>query len=401
MKKINIASCVLLAAVVFAGCSTEQPKYSDFSVSSGGSSSMTPPPPDSLFSTMPPASTAKPLERKPASPAPAVKPADVQVAEAAPVAVTKTTIPPKTLGPDLLQPPADLFTLGPGDQLDIETLGSAPYRATTTVGLDGKIYYSFLPGIDVWGLTLAQAKSRIEAEVSRYFNGAQVNLSLKAVGSKFVWLLGRLNKPGVYPLAGSMTLIEAISAAGGTAQSPSTFTTQDLGDLRHSFVMREGKLLPVDFVRLLRQGDLSQNIYLKPDDFVFIPSSLSQQVYVLGAVVAPHAITYADDMTIVSAIAGVGGTNINAYASHVGIIRGSLTSPQLITVDYNAIIKGKAPNVLLEAGDIVYVPLTPYHILTDYADFIVTTFVRSWTANEGIRAVQGSTQIGVSIPVGR
>ena len=64
-------------------------------------------------------------------------------------------------------------------------------------------------------------------------------------------------------------------------------TLQDLADLRHSFVMRQGQSLPVDFYRLLREGDTSQNIYLQPDDFVYVPSALSQQVYVLGAVRFP------------------------------------------------------------------------------------------------------------------
>src|SRR4051795_9522684 len=60
------------------------------------------------------------------------------------------------LDPELLRPPQDLFVLGPGDQIDIEILGKAASRTTSTVGLDGKIYYSFLPGIDVWGLPLSK-----------------------------------------------------------------------------------------------------------------------------------------------------------------------------------------------------------------------------------------------------
>src|SRR6266404_3481546 len=54
-----------------------------------------------------------------------------------------------TLNPELLQPPGDLFVLGPGDVMDIEILGNAGSHATAEVGLDGKIYYSLLPGIDV------------------------------------------------------------------------------------------------------------------------------------------------------------------------------------------------------------------------------------------------------------
>jgi protein involved in polysaccharide export with SLBB domain len=315
----------------------------------------------------------------------------------APGSVTITN----TLNPDLLKPPVDLFTLGPGDQLDIEILGANNTHATTTVGLDGKIYYSLLPGVDVWGLTLAQAKLRLERELGNYIKPPQVSVSLRAVGSKYVWLLGRLNKPGIYAISGPMTLLEAMAQAGGTAKSTSSVTTQDLADLRHSFVMRDGHPLPVDFVRLLQEGDMSQNIYLKPGDFVFIPSSLSQEVYVLGAVVTPRTVPYSDLMNVVSAIAGANGPAVEAYTTHVAIVRGSLSQPQIIEVNYKAIIKGEAPNVTLEPGDIVYVPLSPYRFLTEYADLIVTTFVRAWTANEGIRAVSGSTgSTGVSVPIG-
>ena len=79
-----------------------------------------------------------------------------------------------------------------------------------------------------------------------------------------------------------MTALEAISIAGGTLTVPGS--TEDLTDLRNSFIMREGELLSVDFYKLLRQGDLSQNIYLEPDDFVYLRPTISRDVYVLGAV---------------------------------------------------------------------------------------------------------------------
>ena len=120
-------------------------------------------------------------------------------------------------------------------------------RATTSVGPDGKIYFHLLPGLDVWGLTLAQTKSLLERELAKYMSGPQVAVALRTVGSKYVWLLGRLTKPGIYAMAAPMTLLEAIALAGGPAKSASTVTTEELADLHHSFVMRQGQLLPVDF----------------------------------------------------------------------------------------------------------------------------------------------------------
>ncbi len=306
-----------------------------------------------------------------------------------------------TLDRGLLEPPREPFVLGPGDQVDVEIMGNVGSRATVTVGLDGKIYYSVLPGIDVWGMTLSQAQSKIEQELARYLRDNRVAVSLRAVNSKYVWMLGRMSRPGIYPLTGPTTLLEALAQAGGNARNPSAGTMADLGDLRHSFVMRQGKALPVDFMALLQQGDMSQNVYLRPDDFVFIPSSLSQEIYVLGAVVNPRTVPYTDPMTVMSAIAAANGPGPDCYLSHVAIVRGSLSKPEMIDVDFTAIMKGKQPNVRLEPGDIVYVPLSPYRFLTDYADLIVTTFVRTWSANEGILTVAGSSGgVGVAVPVG-
>jgi polysaccharide export outer membrane protein len=249
-------------------------------------------------------------------------------------------------------------------------------------------------------LTVDQARARVEAELSKYVIQSKISMSLRFVGSKYVWLVGRMSRPGIYPMPGPMTLLEALTIAGGSASAPSAISTVDLADLRHSFVLRRGNVVPVNFVSLLQEGDMSQNIYLQPDDFIFVPSSLSQEVYVLGSVRSPSTVPFTDPMTLISAIAGANGPADEAYLGHVAIVRGSLSQPQLIEVNYNAVLRGKAPNILLEPGDIVYVPLSPYRYLTEYATLIVNTFAQTWTANMGTRAVLGSrTSVGVAVPV--
>jgi polysaccharide biosynthesis/export protein len=321
-----------------------------------------------------------------------------------------------TLDPSLLQPGQAFFTLGPGDAIEIELWSNPTSRALTLVGPDGKIYYNVLPGLDVWGLTLAQATDLLEKELAKYVNSPRVTVTLRSVGSQFVWVLGRLNRPGIYPLVGPTTLLELIAQAGGPSRAISSVTSEDLADLRHSFIVRDGQFLPVDFYRLLHDGDASQNIYLHPGDFVYVPSTLSQEVYVLGAVRFPAALPYTERMTLVSAIAGGNGTvrfgwisaaefdpgpfTKDAWQTHVAILRGSLAKPQIAVVDYSAIIHGKASDVLLEPGDIVYVPNSPYTTLKRYFNIILNAFVTTVAANEGIRAGGGTAGVGVSVPVG-
>jgi len=326
-----------------------------------------------------------------------------------------TLVATNQLNPELLRPGNAPFTLGPGDRLEIEILSTLNSRAVTSVGPDGKVYYYLLPGMDVWGLTLAATHDLLQKELGKYLTDPQLTITLREVSSKHVWLLGRMARPGVYPMAAPMTLLESIALAGGTANSGTVVTLQDLADLRHSFVMRQGQFLPVDFSRLLREGDTSQNIYLQPDDFVYVPSASSQQVYVLGAVRAPRAVPYTDGMTLVSAMAGGSGASTvdwltpgpsygvvpDAYLSHVAIVRGSLSNPQMTVVDYGAIIKGGARDVALEPGDIIYVPNTPYATLKRYLNTIVNTFITTVAANEGIYAgSKPENGVGAAVPIG-
>ena len=188
------------------------------------------------------------------------------------------------------------------------------------------------------------------------------------------------------------------SLRGGPA-TPSY--SEDIADLRRSFVMRDGSVLAVDFYRLLKQGDMSQNIFLRPDDFVYLPSAIAREVFVLGAVYQPRSVVHRVPTSLVGAIAQAHGTVKDAYLSHVAIVRGSLTEPTIAVVDYQDIVKGKAPDVLLEPGDIVYVPRTPYRTPVRYADLIVRTFAQTVAINEGSRAVSRNINpLGVNIGVG-
>jgi protein involved in polysaccharide export with SLBB domain len=310
---------------------------------------------------------------------------------------------------ELLKPSQELFTLGPGDRVEVELLDDLGSRSTTTVGPDGKLYFNLLPGVDVWGLTLTQAKEALEIEFAKFVKQPpQISLTLRDVSSKRVWLLGRFKAPGIYSLTNSTTLLDAVLQAGGPANFSGekdlsvANNTDELADLQRSFVIRKGKMIPVDFNRLLKQGDLSQNIYLEADDFVYMPATTSRNVYVMGAVSQPRAIAYSEDLTLAGAIAHAGGKIQYSYLSHVAIVRGSLSDPKIAIVDAKDILTGRATDIPLQPRDIVYVPLKPYRILSRYLDLIMTTFVSSVAINEGARAVLDNPPptSGILIPFG-
>jgi protein involved in polysaccharide export with SLBB domain len=210
-------------------------------------------------------------------------------------------------------------------------------------------------------------------------------------------------------MATPKTLLESIAMAGGTL-SMTSFRDQaaagigeELADLKRSFVLRQGKLVPVDFNRLLYAGDLSQNIYLEPDDFVYLPAATAREVYVLGAVTQPRPVPYMEGMTVAGAVASAYGTLPEAYLAHVAVVRGSLAEPQLTIVNYRKVIRGEESDIVLEPHDIVYVPFSPYRYLRRYAEVILDTFVSSAAINAGSRAVTKPGEgygLGVFIPAG-
>lgn len=336
---------------------------------------------------------------------------------AAPVAAFAVVRPAPVapLDPALLQPGETIFRLGPGDQLDIEMLGDPSTRASVTVGPDGRIYYYMLPGLDVWGLTLPEARTRLGDELKKFIREKPVlSLTLRVVASQRVWVLGRVNSPGVYTLAGPTTLLDAVAQAGGLSSSSSAFaalaagagvtgpagSSSEAADLSRSFIIRQGRVLPVDFQQLLRDGALSQNIYLQPDDFIFLPSARTSQIHILGAVVQPHSEKMTGALTVVQAIALSGGADREAILSNVAILRGSLAAPQIAIVAVDQILLGQAPDVRLEPGDIVFVPFAPQRVLTRYVNLILDTFARTVGVNAGARAVSGNAPpvgIGVNI----
>jgi polysaccharide biosynthesis/export protein len=334
------------------------------------------------------------------------------IPDATPVASAMTEAAPVApLDPALLQAPTTPFRLGPGDQVDIELVGEPSSGATVTVGPDGKIYYYLLPGLDVWGLTLPEARDRLDRELRKYIRELPVvTLSLRTQASQRFWMLGRVGNPGVYTLDGPTSLLDALAQAGGLASVVAQTTgaagssagagssNLENADLSRSFIIRQGHFLPVDFQRLLREGDLSQNIYLQPNDFIFLPSSHSARVHVLGAVVRPQSERTSGALTLAESIALAGGTEPQACLSNVAVLRGSLAHPQVAIFAVDEIVHGKAPDVRLQPNDIVYVPYSTNRVLVRYVNLILDTFVRTVGVNEGVYAVTGqNTPVSVGV----
>lgn len=315
--------------------------------------------------------------------------------------LTFKTVPMKRgSDPALLKPPSEPYILGPGDVVEIEIAEVPGTLARTFVMPDGMVYFNLAGGVMAEGLTQSGFAAKLTEALKKDYANPLVNVSLVEVRSRKYWILGRVFKPGIYPLRQPTTLLEAISASGGLFTSRFSGTTEELADLSNSIVVRDGDILPVDFNRLVREGDTSHNIYLYNNDLVYLPSAASRTVLLLGAVAAPQAVGYKDSLTLVDCVAQGKGPAKEAYLDQVVIVRGTLAEPKAAVVNLRAILTGKESNVVLQPGDIVWIPRRPLGVLENAVKLAFKDAARAAAATSGARAVGSEENPAVTIPLG-
>ena len=266
-----------------------------------------------------------------------------------------------------LKPLNNSVKIGPGDTLDIEIVEIPNTLATVIVMPDGMLHYDLAGGIQVKGLTLPQLERKLAERLQEEYPFPIVSINLKSAQSKSYTILGQVNKAGTYPISQPTTLLEAISSAGGFLSSELGGKTQDIADLKRSIVVRDNKVVPADFDALVTKGDMSQNIYIRPGDYIFLPAEGTDKVFVLGAVNRPTGVPYSSRVTVISAIAAANGPKSSAYTLRSILLRGSVREPKAAVVNLNAILKGRASNFHLQPGDILWVPKEPWYKLEEYA----------------------------------
>ena len=270
------------------------------------------------------------------------------------------------------------LTLGPGDMLNLQ-LFDMPDSARTEVpiGPDGRI--SFLQARDIMaaGLTIDELRAKMDEALAKYYQNPRSIITPVAFHSKKYIVLGAVANKGVYTFDRPLRVIEAIARAGGLETGLYAARTVELADLQRSFLVRNGQRVPVDFERLFQRGDLSQNIPLQPDDYLYFALASANEIYVLGEVMMPGVQVFAAKPSAISAIAWGVASLTRAFKSRVLVVRGSLDHPETFVVDAAAILAGKAPDFKLQPRDIVYVSRNPWVAAGEIVDMAAKAFVQS------------------------
>ena len=166
-----------------------------------------------------------------------------------------------------------------------------------------------------------------------------------------IYLLGKVVKPGVYTLKQDTPLLHALFLAGGVAEG---------ADMAAAFVMRGRERIPVDLWRLIQKGDVTQNLTIKHEDTIVVPSGgeLQNAVYVMGEVLKPGVYTQPEALTLLKLVTLAGGFTKFAAPSRATLIRQNGDKKALMKIDLKDIMNDPKANedIALRPGDVLIVP---------------------------------------------
>jgi polysaccharide export outer membrane protein len=165
-------------------------------------------------------------------------------------------------------PPAADTTLGLGDTFDVRIFGEQDLSGTYRVGADGCITMPLAGEIKVDGLNPKDAAQKIAERLSDgILRNPQVNVLVRDQISKKVYLIGQVAKPGTIPYTPSMSVVDAISAAGGftqlAAKNDTTVTRTDAGT---KTIFK----IPVDDIT----SGKAKNVFVLPGDIITVPERI-------------------------------------------------------------------------------------------------------------------------------
>ncbi|MHC4259025.1 MAG: polysaccharide biosynthesis/export family protein [Planctomycetota bacterium] len=165
-------------------------------------------------------------------------------------------------------PTVSEFILGPGDELRISVYRHDDLTQEVRIGPSGKIMCPLAGDVQASGLSIFQVRDSIRDGLSRYIVNPQVSVSILSAQSQKIIVLGEVRSPGFFPSDMPMSLVEVVARAGGV--------TAD-AEQRNVLLIRGGMENPdvkvLNLEKVLKTGDLTENVVVRGGDIVYMPRS--------------------------------------------------------------------------------------------------------------------------------
>ena len=232
--------------------------------------------------------------------------------------------------------------LGPGDLIDVQVYDVPELKQELRISEAGDADLLVLGSVHLSGLTLAEAEDAVAAQLKQRLlvPHPQVTMVVREYVTQGLAISGEVRKPGIYTMFGPRTLLQLVAEAGGLTEIAGPKIT-----VRH----RDGK----EEIALYKNA---AQVNLRPGDTVIVPRT--GIVYVVGEVQRSGGYAMQDEgtLSIAQLVALGGGLRPTARGARAKLVRGSGKTRRELSVDVNRVLRGRAPDLALQADDILFIP---------------------------------------------
>lgn len=283
----------------------------------------------------------------PAAPAQAAPPDRAAIAISAPAQVPAPATESPTPAADSS---ARSLRISAGDLLSVQVYEVDELRRDVRVNGGGEISLPLVGSIRVQGLTSEGAEKAVAEKLiaGGFVKNPQVSVLIREFATQGVSVMGEVNKPGIYPVLGPRRLFDLISAASGMTPKAGRMVR---------VIRRDEPNKPIE---VSLSGDPARstdsNVEIYPGDTIVV--SKAGIVYVVGDVNKPggFVMDQNEHLTVFQAIALAEGAKTTASLKSAKLVRRGPSGVQEFPLQLNRIFELKAPDMPLQADDIIYVP---------------------------------------------
>ena len=204
------------------------------------------------------------------------------------------------------------YVLGPGDVVNVDVWGASQDNVSETISPDGTITIQNIGVIQLGGLSVSQAKSRLKQVLGPRYQGSKIDLTLGQTRTITISVMGEVKVPGTFTMSAFATVYNALYMAGGP---------NEIGTLRNVKVYRKGKLIStVDVYDFLLNGHLTGDVRLQDNDVITV-SPYESLVNITGKVKRPMFYEMKKSESAATLLKYAGGFTGDAYTKAIRINR--------------------------------------------------------------------------------
>jgi len=160
----------------------------------------------------------------------------------------------------------DSYRLNPGDILNISVWNEDALQQEVMVLPDGSISFPLVGILQAANRTPGQVQQEIKKKLSRLIPDPEINLTVSAVEGNNIFIIGKVNRPGRFPMTRPTDVVQALSLAGGFTPYAKT---EDIQILRRTG--KKQKVINFDYSKIAEGKALESNILLQSGDTIVVP----------------------------------------------------------------------------------------------------------------------------------